>query len=225
MNALGIETSGTVCGVAHLALRPALRAPVSFETALRDGTCILREYASDFSRHSEVIFGLLDRVLREARSRIERVNVIAVSLGPGSFTGLRIGLALAKTLARFGRIPLAGIPTLEALAAEACLSHDAPAYAPLMDARRGEVYASLYRPAAGGMVRVRGPWVAGRDAVMRALPAGARVAEGQPRATTIAALGALRFRAGWLDDPGRLVPVYVRRPEAVEKLRRGLRKP
>ena len=107
LRVLGIETSGTVCGVAHLLLR---KRPRTYADALREGSCIIREHASPFARHAECIYALLDRVFKAARSRLDRVHVIAVSLGPGSFTGLRVGLAVAKIFARFGGVPWLGSP-------------------------------------------------------------------------------------------------------------------
>ncbi len=219
---LGLETSGTVCGVAHLSLR---KLPATYTEALRDGTCVMQEHASEFSRHAEIMYHLLNRVFRLAHSRLDRVHVIAVSLGPGSFTGLRVGLAVAKMFAKFGGVPLVGVPTLEAQAAQAALNGDSSRYLTTLDAKRGEVYAAMYRVTAKTLRRVKGPWVCDPVELAQQLDAGVRLASVLPRASTVAALGAMRFLRGHRDNPDRLVPLYVRRPAATEKLRKGLLKP
>jgi tRNA threonylcarbamoyladenosine biosynthesis protein TsaB len=82
-------------------------------------------------------------VLERASTRIEDLDGVAVSLGPGSFTGLRVGLAIAKGIC-FGRgLPLVGVPTLDAIAG--ALSDSVGYIIPVLDARRGEIYFSIYR--------------------------------------------------------------------------------
>jgi tRNA threonylcarbamoyladenosine biosynthesis protein TsaB len=88
----------------------------------------------------------VDDLLMAARLTISDLKGIGVALGPGSFTGLRVGLSYAKGLARAAGIPIAGISTLDAMALIA--GSDVPSGAlicPILDARRGEVYAALYR--------------------------------------------------------------------------------
>lgn len=91
-------------------------------------------------RYSEVIIPLIEELLSRIGAGAAQLGGIAAGTGPGSFAGLRIGLATAKTLAQTLRIPLAGIPSLEALEAAARRSgHKGPVVAAL-DARRGEIY-------------------------------------------------------------------------------------
>jgi tRNA threonylcarbamoyladenosine biosynthesis protein TsaB len=95
---------------------------------------------------------MIEGILAGAGLGIEDLDGVAVSLGPGSFTGLRIGLALAKGLC-FGRgLPLAGVPTLDCLA-DALVSEEG-LILPVKDARRGEVYFSVYEVRAGEAVRL-----------------------------------------------------------------------
>jgi tRNA threonylcarbamoyladenosine biosynthesis protein TsaB len=213
---LGIDTSGEACRIAYGAVTGRPRDLPSALAAAR-----WRE-AEDRRGHAERIFSLLDRVL--GAPKLSRVGLVAVSGGPGSFTGLRIGMAVAKAFARFGKVPLVAVPTLEAMAAEAALRSRAPLYVPVVDAKRGEVYAALFRPCRGGVVQSGKPAVREPNALRAGLPAGALVVEEPARARTVAALGFLAFSAGKRADPDRLVPVYVRRPEAVEKMRAGLLK-
>jgi len=154
------------------------------------------------------------------RLSIADFDVIAVSLGPGSFTGLRVGLAAAKVFAQFGGVALAGVPTLEAMAAEASLGGEVGWCVTALDAKRGEVYAALFRCLPRGVRKVAGPRVCLPEDAARRVPPGTPVLAEPPRASAVAALGLLRFLAGKRDDPRTLVPLYVRRPEAVERLRK-----
>jgi tRNA threonylcarbamoyladenosine biosynthesis protein TsaB len=211
---LALETSSPVCRIAVLRLDARPRSALD---ALEAGVAVEHAATSGFARHSDVLYGVLDAALRDARTRVRDLDGIAISAGPGSFTGLRVGLAVAKVLALFGRIPLAGVSTLEAMALEGTRASTAGVLVPTLDARRGDVYAAVYRRAGGGVRKTGGPWVIDPGRLAARVPAGALAVTEPPRAATIAALGAIRLLAGRLDDPARLVPVYLRRPEAVEK--------
>ena len=101
--------------------------------------------------HSVLLPGLVDEVLREAGVPLAALDGIAVGLGPGAFTGLRISLSLAKGLAYAAGLPLGGASSLEAMALRAArLVPGAGAIVPLLDARKAQVYAGFFRPAAGG---------------------------------------------------------------------------
>jgi len=222
---LGLETSGPECRVAVLSL--AGRAGSVFDALGRAGV-VERSGRSEFARHSEIVYGLLDAAMRAARIRVRDLDGIAVSVGPGSFTGLRVGLAVAKVLAKFGRIPLAGVPTLEAMAVEAAVASAgasaARSFVPTLDARRGEVYAAVYRRGPRGVRKVLGPRVLDPGRLAAIVPAGALAPTDTPRAAVVAALGLVRIASGGRDDPDRLVPLYLRRPEAVEKRMAVLRR-
>jgi tRNA threonylcarbamoyladenosine biosynthesis protein TsaB len=102
--------------------------------------------------HSVLLPGLVDEVLREAGVALGDLGGIAVGLGPGAFTGLRISLSLAKGLAYAAGLPLGGASSLQAMAlAAARLAPDAGAIVPLLDARKAQVYAGFYRPAPSGV--------------------------------------------------------------------------
>ena len=129
---LNIETSGSVCSVALTA----------------DG-CVLSHY-EDFTgmRHAEVLSGFISRCMDFARERGIRPDAVAVSLGPGSYTGLRIGLSEAKGLAYALDVPLIGVNTLELLTTAVLFSGDVvdedAIFIPMVDARRMEVYTGAY---------------------------------------------------------------------------------
>src|SRR4030095_16768186 len=112
--------------------------------ALLDGAIVVGEGRTNIAlTHSERLMVAVDRLLADAGWTVTDLEGIAVSVGPGSFTGLRVGIATAKGLAVALGLPVAPVPTLDALAAT--LPFAAVPVCPLLDARKGEVYCSLYR--------------------------------------------------------------------------------
>jgi tRNA threonylcarbamoyladenosine biosynthesis protein TsaB len=98
--------------------------------------------------YSSRMFRELEFLLGELSLRMEEFQLFAVAAGPGSFTGLRVGLAAVKGWAEVYRKPIAAVSALEAVAAQAHSS--AGLIVPVLDARRGQVYFGLYRRATGG---------------------------------------------------------------------------
>lgn len=98
--------------------------------------------------HATRLAPFVDRCLRELRAREKKLDAVAVSMGPGSYTGLRIGLSLAKGLCFGLGLPLIGINTLTLLAVKAMfatsLMDEDTVYVPMIDARRMEVYTAAY---------------------------------------------------------------------------------
>ena len=124
---LSIETATTNCSV-----------------ALSKGgeTLLLKEdYDNNYS-HAERLHVYIDAVLKQARIERTQLNAIAVSKGPGSYTGLRIGVSAAKGLSYALGIPLISTPTLEALAHQVIAEEGC--IIPMLDARRMEVYAAVF---------------------------------------------------------------------------------
>jgi tRNA threonylcarbamoyladenosine biosynthesis protein TsaB len=119
--------------------------------------------------HAASLPGLVGRAVGEAGIALEAVEAIAVSTGPGSFTGLRVGVSFAKGLALSGGCALAGVGTLDALAALAPERYES--IATVLDARRGEVYLAVFRRTAAGIGRC------GPDEAMEPAAAAARVRE------------------------------------------------
>jgi tRNA threonylcarbamoyladenosine biosynthesis protein TsaB len=108
--------------------------------------CLARYAGANEWRHAETLFAALDQVMRKSRTTFEQFSEIAVSIGPGSFTGIRIGLAAARTLGQFLKIPLVGISSLETLAFGA--HREAGVIGVSMDALRGDVFGAIYERAA-----------------------------------------------------------------------------
>ncbi len=106
-----------------------------------DGTLVGEADVAADERHAASLLMCLDALLARVRRELREVDRIALAIGPGSFTGLRIGLATALGLAFGTERTLVAVPTLAALALQA---EGAGWVAPLVDARRGEVYAGLY---------------------------------------------------------------------------------
>ena len=204
--------------------------------ALLDGERLVAEYVLDVSlTHSERMLATIDRVLGDAGWTPRDLDGLAVAVGPGSFTGLRVAVSTVKGLALALSVPVAAVPTLDAMAAAvpfACL----PVCA-VIAARRHEVYASLYRWHEGGMQR---EWdylaltpaalaerltepviVAGDGAAViasphaRPLPSPRRL----PAPACVGMLGLERLRSGDVVKPADLAPLYVRPPEAELKRR------
>jgi tRNA threonylcarbamoyladenosine biosynthesis protein TsaB len=180
---------------------------------------------------AHVIYGELAALLGRCGVKLEDVDCFASASGPGSFTGVRVGLACVKGLAEAMRKPAVAVSNLQALAAFG----SAPLRAPVLDARRGEVYGGLYDAhgcaASPETVAKLSVWLAslpetGIEFVTADLPAlpaalsGTRFAEARitaaPRALAgaIARIAATRFPTGGGCDPAALDANYVRRSDA-----------
>lgn len=172
---------------------------------------------------------IVEAVLSDLQIGLAEIDAIAVSAGPGSFTGLRVGAAFAKGLAYAGAIPLIGVSTLEAHASRV-EERDGTLVCVANDARRGEVYAALFAARGGGMVERRWPDRAWDPARLRdALPsdvvltgdafhlvdAGREVGlPTAPSGGTVARLGSAALLRGERARVGDFEPTYVRAPDA-----------
>jgi tRNA threonylcarbamoyladenosine biosynthesis protein TsaB len=127
MKVLGIDTS-TSCG----------------SVGLIDDDSLIAEYLLSVPvTHSERLLGAIELILREARCALEDLYGWAISLGPGSFTGLRIGVSTVKGLAFATEKPVAGSSSLDGLASQ--ITPTPYLICPILDARKGEVYTAFYR--------------------------------------------------------------------------------
>ncbi len=108
-------------------------------------------------RHAETLAPAIDFLCRQARIELDEISVVAVDVGPGLFTGLRVGLATAKAIAHARRLPMAGVSSLDLVAHRARLTDRTVVSA--IDARRGEVYHASYRTERGGIRRLTEPRV------------------------------------------------------------------
>jgi tRNA threonylcarbamoyladenosine biosynthesis protein TsaB len=109
----------------------------------RDGvTAALKEYAGEGYAHAEKLHVFIEDVIKEAGITVKDLNAVAVSMGPGSYTGLRIGVSSAKGLCYALGIPLIAIDTMELLARKVKI--DNGIIIPMIDARRMEVYTAIF---------------------------------------------------------------------------------
>lgn len=126
MIVLALDTAGVDCAVAV------------YDS---DSDLLLAEVTETIGRgHAELLMRILDRALAGAGVRLEEVDRIAVTIGPGSFTGIRVGVAAARGLALSLGIPAVGVTTLEVMAAAARDGATGRPVLPAMDAKRGEIY-------------------------------------------------------------------------------------
>jgi tRNA threonylcarbamoyladenosine biosynthesis protein TsaB len=205
-----------------------------------DDERVLAEYTFEAGdTPSAGLIPAIQAVLDQAGIDLAAIDAIAVSLGPGSFTGVRVGLSAVKGLSLAGGMPVLGVPTLDALASQ--LSRTSHLICPLIDARKGEVYAALYKQGEGGGLERLTPYqVLSPHALLAQIslqetiflgdgvevyqelikgqlgersffaPAELSFLKGQ----TVAALGLERIKGGERDDVASLVPLYVRPSEA-----------
>jgi tRNA threonylcarbamoyladenosine biosynthesis protein TsaB len=194
--------------------------------ALADGGRVLAERTTiDARRHGELLAPAIAQVLAEAGVDRTALTTIGVGVGPGPFTGLRVGLVTARTLGAVLDVPVVGVCTLDTIALAAGLDEE---FRVVTDARRKEVHWAAYRPGPTGPERVDGPYVAvPADAAWGgpAVGAGAELyAEAfpghhhplHPSAADLAAWVARGLPTAAPD------PLYLRRPDAAEP---GARKP
>ena len=119
-------------------------ASMTASVAIVDEEVILAEYTVNHKKtHSQTLLPMLDEIVRMTEMELSEVDAIAVSGGPGSFTGLRIGSATAKGLGLALDKPLIHIPTLEAMAYN--FAGSTKLICPMLDARRGQVFTAVYR--------------------------------------------------------------------------------
>lgn len=225
---LGIDTSGAVsvavCDDPAGSAAPVIRGVVSDDRA---------------RHHDEVLMGLVDQALAQAGAGRADITAIVAGRGPGPFTGLRVGLVTARTLAAVLDVPLRGLCSLDALAHEAAASviesegDEAPAELSVsvaLDARRREVYWARYTAAAGRLMRVEGPAVDAPADVARRLRAddvlvgsGAHLYPEQLPPTAdlrhvdaghLLQAAALARAAG--EDLSSTEPLYLREPDAAK---------
>lgn len=209
------------------------------------GRC-LAEYSLDVpTTHSQRLLKQLERIREDVGVAWPELAGLAVSLGPGSFTGLRIGLSLAKGLALAVNLPLLGVSTLDGLACQMVALPGSKICA-LLDARKQEVYAALYECGENGLPRrtssdlllspellakqLAGPIILVGDGAVTyreifAEQLGkaaifAPAASHFPSAATIGLLGEELLARGELLDPASSVPIYVRASEAEINLRK-----
>lgn len=220
---LAIETSGRVGSVA----------------IVRDGHVLVEEAFEHGFKHATELLPMVDRLVRAQGWQPADVEELYVSVGPGSFTGLRIGVTLAKTMALATGVKVVAVPTVRVLADNA--PPDAPNVIVVLDAKRDQIFTARF-------ARAGNRWETQEDAHLDSLADMLHrsprpvwlIGEGIPlhekflpkddadvivtppdawraRATAVATLGTEMAALGQYADVDKLTPIYIRRPEAEEK--------
>lgn len=218
---------------------------LSIETSTRVGSVaiiedehLIAEYILNVvSTHSERLLPSIDQILKDSQLTVRDIEGFAVSLGPGSFTGLRIGISTVQGLALAAEKGVVGVPTLDVLAHN--LMFTRLLVCPLLDARKGEVYTALYQGDGSGrlekltpdlaikpeelLTRIKEPVIFlgdGVEAYRDTLRSGqdnclfAPAYLNQPRASVLAKLGLEKFKQGHIFKEEEIQPLYCRLAEA-----------
>src|SRR5450631_4230718 len=230
MRVLALDAATEACSVALLV----------------NGAVIARTIESGKSNALKML-SMTEEVLAEAQISLSMLDGIAASVGPGAFTGVRIGVAVAQGLAFGASLPVVAVTTLEALAMQA-MRGGAEQVMACLDARMGEVYwgcfatdpergvAARSAPAVGTAESDKEPFAGSFQGIGRgfaaypilealaglALPAGA--SDALPDAKDMARLGAIRLKLGEGRDPADLIPVYLRDKVALTEVERAAAK-
>ncbi|MGC2302975.1 tRNA (adenosine(37)-N6)-threonylcarbamoyltransferase complex dimerization subunit type 1 TsaB [Candidatus Binatus sp.] len=246
-------TSRVLCRVNRLldqaaATRPVLGLDTSTSIAslaVIAGGRVAASIERPATSHGAALPSAVDDLLGASGLSIRDVGAIAVGTGPGSFTGLRIGLSYAKGIAMASGCALVGVPGFDAMALAALERNnivDGRLVCVVVDARKGEVYAALYRVVADGLEKLSVELVIAlehlasritedvmfvgddraKDAAALVASRGHRVAVFDTgmldlRGVCVAAIGGARFARGETDRAASLEPLYIRTPEATFK--------
>ncbi|MBR5736300.1 MAG: tRNA (adenosine(37)-N6)-threonylcarbamoyltransferase complex dimerization subunit type 1 TsaB [Bacteroidales bacterium] len=220
---LSIETSGAACSA-----------------ALSEGGSVIGSVTLDDSnRQSSMLVPAIESLFRKCSRMMPECDAVAVSSGPGSYTGLRVGVSTAKGICYGLGKPLIAVPTLEILLAEArsmeqCAGADF--YVPMLDARRMEVYQAVY-DASGKCIEEVSAKVLDQDSYRDLLAAGKVVFIGTgagkyseafphpdgiyvpcvPKASYMASAALAAFEAGRFEDVAYFEPFYLKEFVAVVK--------
>ncbi|MEW6739663.1 MAG: tRNA (adenosine(37)-N6)-threonylcarbamoyltransferase complex dimerization subunit type 1 TsaB [Nitrospirota bacterium] len=225
MKLLSIETSTMVGGVA----------------IMEDDTLIAESRINVKVTHSERIMGAIDHILIQSGMKIDDIDVFAIAIGPGSFTGLRVGLSTVKGLVYATGKKLVSVATLEAFAWNMPFSKYQ--VCPLLDARKKEVYAGIFRWNGNGFARAMNEQtikidvllsgineptiflgegsIIYKDSIKAWLNDSAIFGNPQdmvPSPANVAYIGMIKAKKGEFEDPIKLVPLYIRKSEAEIKL-------
>lgn len=230
MRILVVDTATEVCGVA-----------VSV-----DGRLVAELIMDQGTTHTQVLMDNVRAALHQANLEVGMLDAFGVTRGPGSFTGLRIGVSTVKGLAAATGKPLAGVSTLAVLAHQAGQGPDS--VCPMIDARRGQVYWSVYHRQDGGLERTVGERAGSAGEVAQFINGpclfignGARLyakvlqerlkhpavfagaEEHAVRPGILAQLALHRIEQGLYEDLHRFTPVYLRKSDAELGRKQGVK--
>ncbi len=221
---------------------------LALETSSRDGSVAVLEgdqllgesFFDPSQRTAQAFAPAIQQQLASVGWVAKDVQLVAVAIGPGSFTGLRIGVTVAKTFAYAVGAEVIGVNTLEVIARQ--VPGDSHVVCSVLDAQRQQVFAAYFQQRGDALEAIGDPRIMGNDHWLSSLTAGTVVtgpglarlcqrlpkdvaaAEQQdwvPRASTVGLVAGLEYRSGKRDDLWKLNPLYYRRSAAEEKLVAG----
>ena len=206
---------------------------------IKDGILAAEAISNNSKTHSQKLMQLVDEVLKNSGLAADEFDLYASSLGPGSFTGLRIGAATVKALAQVTGKPIVGVPTLDALAFN--LYQCQGLICPILDAQRGMVYSALYRFEDGELKKLQDFRVIEIEALIKYFKSfnehvtvlgdgtylyGKTLRDGfdkvriapethvMPRASSVAALALKLYESGIHESYSSFKPYYIRKSQA-----------
>jgi tRNA threonylcarbamoyladenosine biosynthesis protein TsaB len=220
--ALAIETSGRIGSIA----------------LVENGAVLSEKVFPHGLQHAAMIIPIIDDLCRDHATKPTDLEHLYVSAGPGSFTGLRIGITLCKTLAFTTGVRIVAVPTLRVLVENA--RSDAENVIIVLDAKRDQIFTGRYQREGDGWKEVEGPHLDSLVAMIKRSPRPLHLlGEGIPfhrkffpsdssiietseeswraRAAAVAKIGAAMAKNDEFADPFALSPIYIRKPEAEEK--------
>lgn len=209
----------------------------------RSGHILAETVVLSGRKHSERLLETVDWVLAEAGMGLGQIDTLAVSVGPGSFTGLRVGIATWKGLALAQGLPLVGVPTLDAMTGLGVFRDGI--VCPLLDARMHEVFGAVYSYRNGIRTKLTPDRVCSIEEFLKEVPETAvflgdgsalyadRIRQrfpeaffapehcSVPRASAVAAEAFQLVQDGASTEPGAVVPIYLRKSQPEEKNERA----
>lgn len=226
MRALGVDTSTMTAGVG----------------IVEDGEILVDLKFDVRVTYSEILMPTIDLAFRTVGMKINDLDGFAISIGPGSFTGLRIGLSTVKGLCSGSKKPLAAIPSLDALASHSLYCRHQ--VAPLLDAKKDQVYAAIYDTSDGELKREGGYMAVSVEELASRISKktlfvgpGARLYRKElthlleenacfapsdqsfPSGASVARMGISKLACGETEDIANLEPLYIRMSEAELKFK------
>lgn len=221
MKVLGIETSGNIGGVA----------------VCKDSHIIIAKDLGAGMQHGKELVPTIKGIFKEISWTPNDIDLIAVDVGPGSYTGLRVGVTCAKTLAYALNKPVIGVPVFDIIA-ENYTMNSTP-ICPILDAKRNHVYACIYKLESAQRKKVTEFMVIQPEKLLSILPRPVIVfgdgvlpyknvfqqkdifideeEKAVPSAKNVALLGEKKYESGERCEMSKLLPLYLRRVEAIEK--------
>lgn len=192
---------------------------------MKDGKIIGKFHRRSDMRHSSLLVPMIDKLLKKSGSKIKDIDAFCISVGPGSFTGLRIGVTTVKGLSYCLKKPIVAVPTLDVIAAN--VKNFSGVICPVLNARKNKVYACIYESDGKAIKRISkylllpAEELEGKlknikksiaflgDAVGPIYPAKPKVKDWQPKASVVARIGHELFNKKKFTRPEDLEPLYL----------------